>query len=117
MEAALRFSQNSLPANEHRQRFLHVDVAGKWFKLCNITKQSPNSFQYETISTSTKVPAFRAFDWHPVNEDLVVVGQAGGEATLLNIADGQQDSLSFQVRSQRLCNAVALNSQNLLAAG
>lgn len=115
MEAAIRFSQNSLPGTD--QRFLHVDVTGKAFRLCKITKESKPNIQYETISTSTKVPAFRAFDWHPVNEDLVVVGQAGGEATLLNIAEGQQDSLSFQVRSQRLCNSVTLNTQNLLAAG
>lgn len=115
MEAALRFSLNSTPGGD--QRFLHVDVTGKSFKLCKVTDDSKSTTQYETIHTCTKVPAFRAFDWHPVNENLVVVGQAGGEATLLNIAEGQQDSLSFQVRSQRLCNSVALNSGNLLAAG
>ncbi|KIW44578.1 uncharacterized protein PV06_03038 [Exophiala oligosperma] len=115
METAIRFSQNSHTGTP--QRFLYVDVAGKSFKLCNITKKSKKSTKYESIHTSTKVPAFRAFDWHPVNEDLVVVGQAGGEATLINIAEGHQDSLSFQVRSQRLCNAVTLSSQNLLAAG
>ncbi|KIX06148.1 uncharacterized protein Z518_04122 [Rhinocladiella mackenziei CBS 650.93] len=115
MESAIRFSQNSLPGTP--QRFMYVDVTGKSFKLCKITGQNQKTLQYDTICTSTKVPAFRAFDWHPLDEDLVVVGQAGGEATLLNIAEGQQDSLSFQVRSQRLCNAVALNTQNLLAAG
>ncbi|KAG9777947.1 hypothetical protein KCU88_g4359, partial [Aureobasidium melanogenum] len=115
MEAAIRYSQNSLPGTE--QRFLHVDVTGKVFRLCKIRKESRPKVQYDTIHTATKVPAFRAFDWHPVKEDLVVVGQAGGEATLLNIAEGQQDSLSFQVRSQRLCNSVALNTQTLLAAG
>ncbi|KIV80622.1 hypothetical protein PV11_08111 [Exophiala sideris] len=115
MEAAIRVSRNSHPGTP--QRFLHVDVTGKVFRLCNITSQNKKTVAYDALYTSTKVPAFRAFDWHPVNEELVVVGQAGGEATLLNIAEGQQDSLSFQVRSQRLCNAVALNSQNLLAAG
>lgn len=115
MEAAIRFSQNSSPGSQ--QRFLCVDVIGKSFRLCEIASQSKKTIKYETVHTTTKVPAFRAFDWHPVNEDLVVVGQAGGEATLLNIAEGHQDSLSFQVRSQRLCNAVALNTQNLLAAG
>lgn len=115
MESAIRFSVNSVQNSE--QRFLHVDVIGKVFKLCKVTSQTKTVVEYETIQASTKVPAFRAFDWHPVHEDLVVVGQAGGEATLLNIAEGQQDSLSFQVRSQRLCNSVALNTQNLLAAG
>ncbi|EXJ92528.1 hypothetical protein A1O3_01080 [Capronia epimyces CBS 606.96] len=115
MEAAIRFSQNSIPGTD--QRLLHVDVTGKVFRLCKFNQESKTKLQYETVHTSTKVPAFRAFDWHPVNEELVVVGQAGGEATLLNIAEGQQDSLSFQVRSQRLCNSVTLNTQNLLAAG
>ncbi|KEF58263.1 uncharacterized protein A1O9_06189 [Exophiala aquamarina CBS 119918] len=115
MEAALRFSFNSTPYGD--QRFLYVDVTGKSFKLCKVTHDSKEAIKYDTIHTCTKAPAFRAFDWHPVNEDLVVVGQAGGEATLLKIAEGQQDSLSFQVRSQRQCNSVALNSGNLLAAG
>lgn len=115
MEAAIRFSRNSQPGSEHR--FLHVDVVGKSFRLCKVNNHLKKNLEYDTIYTSTKVPAFRAFDWHPSHEDLVVVGQAGGEATLLNIAEGHQDSLSFQVRSQRLCNAVALNTQNLLAAG
>jgi len=115
MEAALRFSLNSTPDGD--QRFLYVDVMGKSFKLCKVTQESKRTVEYDTIHTCTKVPAFRAFDWHPVNEDLVVVGQAGGEATLLRIAEGQQDSLSFSVRSQRLCNSVALNSGSLLAAG
>lgn len=115
MEAALRFSLNSTPGGD--QRFLYVDVTGKSFKLCKVTQDSKSTIKYDAIHTCTKVPAFRAFDWHPVNEDLVVVGQAGGEATLLKIAEGQQDSLSFQVRSQRLCNSVALNTGNLLAAG
>lgn len=115
MEAAIRFSPTSLPGTD--QRFLYVNVTGKSFQLCRITEQIQQSIKYDTVHLFTKVPAFRAFDWHPINQDLVVVGQAGGEATLLNIASGQQDSVSFQVRSQRLCNAVALSSQNLLAAG
>ena len=115
METAIRFSQNS--QSDTDQRFLHVDVTGKSFKLCSITEKQNRRVQYSVIASSTKVPAFRAFDWHPTNEDLVVVGQAGGEATLLNIANGQHDSVSFSVRSQRLCNAVSLNSQNVLAAG
>ena len=115
METAIRFSQNSIAGAE--QRFLNVDVVGKSFKLCKITDRGEKNLRYKTVTSSTKVPPFRAFDWHPVNENLIVVGQASGEATLINIAEGQRDSVSFQVRSQRLCNAVSLNSQNLLAAG
>ncbi|RMZ87863.1 hypothetical protein DV736_g4899, partial [Chaetothyriales sp. CBS 134916] len=115
METAIRYSRNSLPGRD--QRFLLVDVVGKAFKLEKITKRTTKTLLYETLTTSAKVPSFRAFDWHPTNETLIAVGQASGEATLLSIAEEQQDSVLFPVRSQRLCNAVALNSENLLAAG
>ncbi|RMZ77541.1 hypothetical protein DV737_g4331, partial [Chaetothyriales sp. CBS 132003] len=115
METAIRYSRNSLPG--HDQRFLLVDVVGKAFKLEKITKRTSKTLLHETLTTSAKVPPFRAFDWHPTNESLIAVGQASGETTLLSIAEGQQDSVLFPVRSQRLCNAVALNSGNLLAAG
>ena len=139
MEAAIRFSQNSSPLGSNPdQRFLHVDVANKSFRLCTITSRpTKTTLTYSPVATSgPKVPAFRAFDWHPTLENLVVVGQAGGEATLLNLnsVDSQSgskeaasskteksstgvESISFNVRSQRPSNAVALSSQHLLAAG
>ncbi|RMD44691.1 hypothetical protein DV735_g398, partial [Chaetothyriales sp. CBS 134920] len=115
METAIRYSRNSLPGRD--QRFLLVDVVGKAFNLEKITRRTGKALVYETVTTSAKVPPFRAFDWHPSNENLVAVGQASGEATLISIAEGKQDSVLFPLRSQRLCNAVALNSENLLAAG
>ena len=140
MEAAIRFSQNSAPVGSNPDhRFLHVDVTGKHFQLCRInSRPSKRTLKYEAVAVSgPKVPAFRAFDWHPTLENLVVVGQAGGEATLLNLhsvvsssQDGQQpqaqasgtgsavvDSISFNVRSQRPSNAVSLSASHLLAAG
>ena len=138
MEAAIRFSQNSAPVGGNLDhRFLHVDVTGKHFQLCRISSRpTKRTLKYEAVAVSgAKVPAFRAFDWHPTLESLVVVGQAGGEATLLNLhpVDGSSqdrpraaaqpssagvvDSISFNVRSQRPSNAVSLSSSHLLAAG
>jgi WD repeat-containing protein mio len=114
METAVRWSQNSTVDN---QRFLYVDVAGKSLRLCRVQQFKTGKVEYETISTHTKVPSFRAFDWSASNEALVAVGQSSGEATVLRIDDGSQDQLSFQIRNQRLCNAVAFSTQNLLAAG
>jgi WD repeat-containing protein mio len=143
MEAAIRSSQNS-PANTlDNQHFLYVDVANKHFQLCRITsKYKRRKIEYAPVAISgAKVPAFRAFDWHPVHENLVVVGQTSGEATVLNLqpvgsgaggestvstkppqtgtsaAAGLVTSLSFNIRSQRPSNAVSLSSSNLLAAG
>lgn len=69
------------------------------------------------MATRSDIPAFRAFDWSPANPALVALGQSSGEATVVRIDDGSEAPLSFPIRSQRLCNAVALSSQNLLAAG
>ena len=110
----MRWSENSIDGNE---RFLYVDVAGKSLRLCRIQTRKSGKFEYQTVSTHTKVPSFRAFDWSPSNEALVAVGQSSGEATVLRIDDGSQDQLSFQIRNQRLCNSVAFSTQNLLAAG
>jgi WD repeat-containing protein mio len=124
METAIRFSQNSTPGSAE-QRFLSVDVTNKLFKLCCATssvQRHSSSVTYSTEAASSKVPSFRAFDWHPhpSHEDLVAVGQSSGEATLLKlIKPGETDPgpVSFQVRSQRSCNAVSISSEHLLAAG
>ena len=114
METAIRWSQSSTLSD---RRFLYVDVTGKALKLCRIKSCTKEGVDYETIALHTKVPAFRAFDWSPTDETLVAVGQSSGEATVLRLHDESHEILSFQIRSQRLCNAVALSTQNLLAAG
>jgi WD repeat-containing protein mio len=114
METAVRWSQSSETGNE---RFLFVEVVGKSFKLCRVKSRRKGVITYETTSEHKKVPAFRAFDWSPTHEGIVAVGQSSGEATVLRIDDGSQAVLSFPIRNQRLCNAIAFNNQGLLAAG
>jgi WD repeat-containing protein mio len=114
METAVRWSHRSVEGNEC---FLFVEVVGKAFKLCRVKSRRKGVLRYEIISEHRKVPSFRAFDWSPSHEGIVAVGQSSGEATVLRIDDGSQAVLSFPIRNQRLCNAVAFNNQNLLAAG
>ncbi|KAL4780770.1 WD40-repeat-containing domain protein [Aspergillus varians] len=118
MDRAIRWSPSSTTA---QQRFLSVDVTGKVFRLCKVTSfdNQSQSLQHEVLSTHTKVPAFRAFDWSPVDESLVAVGQSSGDATILRMREGDdsQESFSFPVRHQRYCNAIAFSTHGLLAAG
>ncbi|KAF7506421.1 hypothetical protein GJ744_011775 [Endocarpon pusillum] len=114
METAVRWSHSSVAGNE---RLLFVDVAGKSFSLCRVRCRKKGVLQYDILSERQKVPAFRAFDWSPTHEGVVAVGQLSGEATVLRIDDGSQAVLSFPVRSERFCNAIAFNNQGLLAAG
>ncbi|PLB45674.1 WD40 repeat-like protein [Aspergillus steynii IBT 23096] len=114
METAIRWSPSSTTAE---QRFLSVDVTGKAFRLCRVTSFDGQTLDHEVLSTHTKVPAFRAFDWSPVDESLVAVGQSSGDATILRMNSESQESFSFPIRHQRYCNAVAFSTHGLLAAG
>ena len=123
MEAAIRFSQNSV--GQADQRFLSVDVTNRSFKLCQLQEPQSNKvsiLSYDIIAESVKAPPFRAFDWHPHPdyEHLVAVGQSSGEATLLSLNKGTEQHLKpvgFAVRNQRPCNAVSISTNHLLAAG
>ena len=112
MDNAIRFQANDGP----EQQFLHVDVGGRALRLCRIIGKKGDMFSWEVVTANPKVPLFRAFDWHPSNELLVAVGQSSGEASVVRLDDAQ-GIYAFQSGKPRLCNAVALNSQNLLAAG
>lgn len=116
MEAAVRFSQNSLPGQED-QHFLKIDIAGRSLQLYNIQRFKRHSIKYELTHSSKKLNPFRAFDWHPTTATLVAVGHSGGEAGLVNLAYPDQKPVSFNARNPRSCNAVALNSTDWIAIG
>jgi WD repeat-containing protein mio len=113
-ETAIRWSPSSTSTN---QRFLSVDVTGKSFKLCKVTAFNDKNVDYEVLSTHLKVPGFRAFDWSRFDESLIAVGQSSGEATILRMDGDSNESISFPIRNQRCCNAVAFSSHGLLATG
>ncbi|KAK4693674.1 hypothetical protein P7C71_g3771, partial [Lecanoromycetidae sp. Uapishka_2] len=113
METAIRWSPNS---TSHEQRFLVVDVNGHSFKRCTVEEYNGKKFQHRTLSTYSKGPPFRAFDWAPHDETLVAVGQWSGEVAVLRIDDASPIQ-SLPAKHQRLCNAVAFSRTGLLAAG
>lgn len=115
METAIRWSPTSTTAE---QRFLLTDVTGKAFRLCRVTGFDGKNVEHEVLSTHTKVPSFRAFDWSPVDESLIAVGQSSGDATILRLGnDAAPETYSFPIRSQRYCNSVAFSTHGLLASG
>ena len=113
METAIRWSGSStLP----EQRFLIVDVNGRSFQRCKIINYDGTKLRHQVLSTYSKVPAFRAFDWAPHDENLAAVGQWSGEVTILRI-DGSVANTPLPAKHQRLCNTVAFSRTDLLAAG
>lgn len=123
MDRAIRWSPSSSPSpsNPHQDHhFLTVDVTGRTLKLNKVTSFDSGILHHDTLTTHTKVPAFRAFDWSPVDESLIAVGQASGDASILRLnanSPNSQESYSFPIRSPRHCNAVAFSHHGLLAAG
>lgn len=113
METAIRWSECSTLSE---QRFLIADVNGRSFKRCKISSYDGTELQHQEISTYSKVPPFRAFDWAPHDERLAAVGQWSGEVTILRIDDSMAN-ISLPAKHQRLCNAVAFGRTELLAAG
>ena len=112
MDNAIRFQ--TFDGGE--QRFLHVDVAGRTLKLCQITEQKGKAISWEPLYPEQRIPSYRAFDWHPSIASLVAIGQSSGEASLVHLGE-KQDISSFQAGKPRLCNAVALSAAGLLAVG
>lgn len=117
MEAAIRWSP--LSTDDHK-RFLLVDVAGNSLTLHGVDSLKKGDFQYTPIARRDKVPNFTAFDWSKSDDSLVALGLSSGDASLVRIDSGssQYTALqSFPIKTQRKCNTIAFNSENLLATG
>ncbi|MCJ1331630.1 hypothetical protein MMC10_008321 [Thelotrema lepadinum] len=112
METAIRWNQRS---NHSDPNFLVVDVIGRTFKHCRVTKSTSDSLQWQEVSRNSRAPAFRAFDWNFLY-NVVAIGQWSGEANVLRL-DNDSEALSLPIKSQRQCNAVAFSPETLLATG
>lgn len=113
METAIRWSGSSTLSE---QRFLIVDVNGRTFRRCKVSDYDGSKLQHQVLSTYSKLPAFRAFDWAPHDERLAAVGQWSGELMILRIDDSAAN-IPLPAKHQRLCNTVAFSRTGLLAAG
>lgn len=114
METAIRWSTES---TVEQQQFLLADVTGRSFRHCRVESFDGKNIQYDTISINRNVPAFRAFDWSPHDENLLGVGEWSGSASVLRIDDEQSSPLSLPAKSQRPVNAVAFAKIGLLVVG
>lgn len=116
METAIKWSPTSSLSS---QRFLFADVSGRSFSLGTITQYESTAkpqLRYDLSPAFRRVPAFRALDWAPYDDNLVAVGTPAGETSVLRI-DDKGPSVSFPAKYQRQCNAVAFSTSSTLATG
>ncbi|KAH0367643.1 WD40 repeat-like protein, partial [Aureobasidium melanogenum] len=116
MEAAIRWSPLSTP---DEARFLLADVAGNALTLYQTQSLNRNGIQYKPIARREKVNNFTAFDWSRTDDSLVALGLSSGNAELYRFDDSaSSDPVAlFNIKTQRRCNTIAFNTQNLLAVG
>jgi WD repeat-containing protein mio len=115
MQAAIRWSPHSTPS---RERFLLLNLTESTLKLFEVTNTKTEQFAYTEVSHLAKLPQIRAFDWSPTEHSLIAIGQPSGEASLVRLEPHPTRPLiSFPVKHQRACNAVAFNTDGKLAAG
>ncbi|KEQ64757.1 WD40 repeat-like protein [Aureobasidium melanogenum CBS 110374] len=116
MEAAIRWSPLSTP---DEARFLLADVAGNALTLYQTQSLKRHGVQYKPIARREKVNNFTAFDWSRTDDSLVALGLSSGNAELYRFDDSaSSDPVAlFNIKTQRRCNTIAFNTQNLLAVG
>ncbi|KAG9728962.1 WD40 repeat-like protein, partial [Aureobasidium melanogenum] len=116
MEAAIRWSPLSSP---DEARFLLADVAGNALTLYQTQSLNRHGIQYKPIARREKVNNFTAFDWSRTDDSLVALGLSSGNAELYRFDDSaSSDPVAlFNIKTQRRCNTIAFNTQNLLAVG
>jgi len=117
METALRWSPLSSP---DKGRFLLADAAGNSLTLYQVDSGKKRLLKYSPVARRKDVPNFTAFDWSKSDDSLVALGLSSGEASLIKFDPHrpQRDPLrNFTIKTQRKCNTITFNSDNLLAVG
>ncbi|KAI9811274.1 MAG: hypothetical protein M1832_000921 [Thelocarpon impressellum] len=114
MDAVIRWSPHATP---EQPRFVILNLSEHNLKFVQADRIDGTRLHYKQVSQRSKLPTIRAFDWSPTDEALVAFGLPSGEAAVVRIDDNSNELLSFTVKHQRLCNAVALSTKGLLAAG
>ena len=115
MEAAVRWSPHS---TDDRKRFLTVDVSNSSLTLNQVDDDAHSTVVYHAIARHEKLAPFGAFAWDPINESVVAIGYASGNASLLRLGPNTQSSdtiATFKTKQQRKCNSVAISTQSWVA--
>lgn len=102
-----------------QRRFLHIDVANPTLTLNQVDAVNGRDISYHAVARYAKLPGFGACAWSPVDESIVALGLASGNASLVKLREqpGQASEIvaTFKIKQQRKCNSVAISTQQWLA--
>ena len=104
--------------NADHDSFLHVNLQHRVVQLYKPTGFAKHGrFDYEKLSKHDDFPPLTTFDWSPTSPGLLAVGTGSGVIDLLRIDDNSNAYTELGLKMTRTCQAVAFNTQGLLAVG
>lgn len=104
--------------NADHDSFLHVNLQHRVVQLYKPTGFAKHGrFDYEKLSKHDDFPPLTTFDWSPTSPGLLAVGTGSGVINLLRIDDNSNAYTELGLKMTRTCQAVAFNTQGLLAVG
>lgn len=104
--------------NADHDSFLHINLQHRVVQLYKPTGHARRGrFDYEKLSKHDDFPPLTTFDWSPVFPGLLAVGTGTGIVNLLRIDDNSNAYRELGLKMTRTCQAVAFNTQGLLAVG
>ena len=104
--------------NPDHESFIHINLQHRVVQLYKPTGHARHGrFDYERLSKHDDFPTLTTFDWSPTTPGLLAVGTGTGIVNLLRIDDNSNAYIELGLKMTRTCQAVAFNTQGLLAVG
>jgi len=104
--------------NPNYDNFLHINLQHRVVQLYKPTGHARSGrFDYERLSKHDDFPTLTTYDWSPVTPGLLAVGTGPGIVNLLRIDDNSNAFIELGLKMTRTCQAVAFNTQGVLAVG
>ncbi|PKS06810.1 hypothetical protein jhhlp_006885 [Lomentospora prolificans] len=104
--------------NPDHESFIHINLQHRVVQLYKPTGHARHGrFDYERLSKHDDFPPLTTFDWSPTTPGLLAVGTGTGIVNLLRIDDNSNAYIELGLKMTRTCQAVAFNTQGLLAVG
>ncbi|GAP88501.1 putative WD repeat domain-containing protein [Rosellinia necatrix] len=104
--------------NPGDENFLHVNLQHRVVQLYKPTGYAQRGrFDYERVAKLDDIPPLSTYDWSAAYPGLVAIGTASGAINILNLNDNTNHYLEQKLKITRFCQAIAFNSDSLLAVG
>jgi WD repeat-containing protein mio len=104
--------------NATRDSFLHINLQHRVVQLYEPSGHAQRGrFEYSRLSKHDDFPPLTTYDWSPTSPGLLAVGTGSGIVNLLRIDDNSNAYVELGLKLTRTCQAVAFNTEGLLAVG